>query len=73
MGRVKYSFIPKKDIQRTNGLRISNSKAPSKGKPYLLTSYNINDVIECAPLDYNGNVTVMAQGDMQDFILHVAA
>ena len=72
MGRVKYSLILKKDIQRTNVLRLSNSKVPSKGKRYLLTSYNINDVTECAPCDYNGNVTLMAQGAKQDFILHFA-
>ena len=35
MGRVKYSFIPKKDIQRTNILHLSSWKAPSKGKRYL--------------------------------------
>ena len=73
MGRVKYYFIPKKDIQRANKLRLSNSKAPSKGKPYLLASYNVNDVTERAPRDNNGNVTLMAQGGMQDFILHFAA
>ena len=70
MGRVKYSFIQKKDIQRTNKLRLSNSKAPSKGKRYLLRSYNINDVNERAPSDDNGNVMLMAQGAKQDFILH---
>ena len=37
MGRVKYSFIPKKDNQKTNILRLSNLKAPSKDKRYLLT------------------------------------
>ena len=73
MGRLKYSFIPKKDIQRTNELPLSNSKAPSKGKRYLLTSYNINDVTECAPRDDNGNVTLMTQGRLQDFILHFEA
>ena len=34
----------------------------------LLTSYNVNDRTEHAPRDDNGNVTLMAQGDMQDFI-----
>ena len=72
MGRVKYSFIPKKDIQKTNKLCLSNSKAPSKGKSYLLMSYNVNDVTEHAPCDNNGNVTLMAQGAKQDFILHFA-
>ena len=67
MGSVKYSFIPKKDIQRTNTLRLSNSKAPSKGKRYLLTSYNVNDVTERALCNGNGNVTLMAQGAKQDF------
>ena len=70
MGRVKYSFFPKKDIQRTNILHLSNSKAPSKG--YLLTSYNVNDVTERAPREDNGNVTLMAQGAKQDFIFHFA-
>ena len=60
MGRVKYSFIPKKDNQRTNILRISNSKAPRKDKRYLLTSHNVNDVTERAPRDDKGNVTIMA-------------
>ena len=73
MGRVKYSFIPKRDIQRANKLRLSDSKARSKGKRYLLTSYNVYDVIQRAPRDDNGNVPLMAQGDMQDFILHFAA
>ena len=71
MGRVKY-FFPKKDIQRTNILRLSNSKAPSKGKRYLLTSYNVDDLTEREPCDDYGNVTLMAQGAMQDFILHFA-
>ena len=72
MGRVKYSLVTKKDIQRTNILRLSNSKVPSKGKRYLLTSNNVNDVTEGAPRDDNGNVTLMAQGAKQDFILHFA-
>ena len=72
MDRVKYSFIPKKDIQRTNKLSLSNSKAPSKGKCYLLMSYNVNDVTGGAPRDDIGNVILMAQGAKQDFILHFA-
>ena len=72
MGRVKSYFFPKKDIQRTNILRLSNSNAPSKGKRYLLMSYNVNDVTERAPLDDNGNVTLMTQGAKQDFILYFA-
>ena len=72
MGRVKYCLILKKDIQRTNILRLSNSKVPSKGKRYFLTSYNNNDVTECAPCDDNVNVMLMAQGAKQDFILHFA-
>ena len=72
MGRVKYLFYPKKDIQRAHILRLSNSKAPSKGRHYLLTSYNVDDVTECAPRDDNGNVALMAQGAKQDFILHFA-
>ena len=72
MGQVKYSLIPKKDFQRTNTLRLSNSKALSKVKGYLLTSYNINDITEHAPCDNNDNVTLMAQGAKQDFTLHFA-
>ena len=72
MGRVKYSFFPKTDIQRTNILRLSNSKAPSKGKVFLLMSYNVNDVTERASCDDNCNVTLMAQGAKQDFILYFA-
>ena len=68
----KLFFFSKKDIQRKNILRLSNSKAPSKGKRYLLTSYNVDDVTERAPCDDNGNVTLMAQGAKQDFILHFA-
>ena len=60
MGRVKYSFIPKKDNQRTNILRLRNSKAPSKDKRYLLKSYSVNDVTERAMCDDKGNVTLMA-------------
>ena len=70
MGRLKYSFIPKKDIQRTNKLRLRYSKAPSKDERCLLTSYNVYDVTERAPRDDNGNVTLMAQRAKQDFILH---
>ena len=72
MGRVKYSFIPKKDDQTTNILRLSNSKAPSKGKRYLLTSYNVNDVTERAPRDDKGHVMLMAYVAKQEFILHIA-
>ena len=68
MGRVKKKS--KKYIQRTKILRLSNSKAPSNGKPYSLTSYDIDDVSECAPRDDNGNVPLMAQRAKQDFILH---
>ena len=71
MGRVKYTFFPKNDIQRTNILRPSNSKTPNKGKCYLLTSYNVNDVTKRAPHDDNGNVTLMAQVAKQDFILQL--
>ena len=72
-GRSKSFFnSKKKDIQRTNILRLSNSKVPSKVKRYLLTSYNVNDATERAPRDDNGIVTLMAQGYKQDFILHFA-
>ena len=73
MGGVKYSFIPKKDTQRANTLRLGDPKAPNKVKRYLLTSYNVNDVTKRAPHDENGNVTLMAQGAKQEFILHIAA
>ena len=46
-----FFFFQKEDIQRTNILSLSNLKAPSKGNCYLLTSYNVNDVTECAPRD----------------------
>ena len=52
-------------------MRLSNSKAPSKGKRYLLTSYNVNDVTERPPRDNYGNVTLMAQRAKQDFILQL--
>ena len=35
-------FFPKKGIQNTNILCLSNSKAPSKVKPHLLTSCKVN-------------------------------
>ena len=60
--KIFFFFPKKKDIQRTNILRLSNSKAPSKGKRNLLTAYNANDVTERAPRDDNGNMTLMAQG-----------
>ena len=72
MGRVRYSFIPKKDTLRTNILHLGNQKAPDKVKRYLLTSYNVNDITERTPRDENGNVTLMAQGAKQEFILHIA-
>ena len=50
-------------------LLLSNSKAPSNGKRYLLTSYNVDDVSERAPGD-DENVMLMAQEAKQDFILH---
>ena len=71
MGRVKYSFYPK-NIFKGQILYLSNSKATSKGKRYLLTSYGADDVTERAPRDNNGNVTLMAQGAKQDFIFHFA-
>ena len=54
-------------------MRLGNPKAPSKVKRCLLTSYNVNDIIECAPCAENGNVTLMAQGAKQEFILHIAS
>ena len=60
-GQSKIFFFSKKRYSKTNILRLSNSKATSKDKRYLLMSYNVNDVTECAPCDDNGNVTLMAQ------------
>ena len=65
-------FYPKKDSQRTNILRLGDPKAPSKVKRYLLMSYNVNDVTERAPRDENGNVTLVAQGAEEEFILHIS-
>ena len=45
---------------------------PSKDKRNLLTSYNVDDVTERAPHDDIGNMTLMAQGAKEDFILHFA-
>ena len=53
-------------------MRLGNPKAPSNVKCYLLTSYNVNDVTERAPRDENDNVTVVAQGTKQEFILQIA-
>ena len=69
-GQSKKFLFSKKDIQRTNILRLSNPKAPSRGKRYLLTSYSVNDVTKPAPHGDNGNVTILAKGAKQDFILH---
>ena len=72
-GQSKIFFYSEKGYSKDQKkLSLSNPKAPSKGKRYLLTSYNVNDVIERAPRDDNGNVTLMAREDMQDFILHFA-
>ena len=71
-GQSKIFLIPKKDIQRTNILHLSNSKVPSKDKRYLLKSYNVYDVTESAPRDDSGSAALMAQGTKQDFILHFA-
>ena len=70
-GQSKILFLPKKkDIQRTNILHLNNQKAPSKGKRYLLASYNVDDITEGTPQDNNDNVTLMAKGAKQDFTLH---
>ena len=72
MERKTLFFSKKIDIQRTNILRLSNLKAPSKDKRHLKASYNVDDVIERAPRDDNGNVALMVQGAEQDFVLHFA-
>ena len=71
-GQSKILFFSKKDMQKTHILRLSNLKAPSKGKHYILTSYKVNDVTERAPCDDNDNVRLMTQVAKQDFILHFA-
>ena len=72
MGRVKFSFFSKNRYSKDKYIALCKSNAPSKGMRYLLTSYNVNDVTECAPRDDNGNATFMAQGAKQDFILQFA-
>ena len=69
-GQSEIFFFTKKDIQKRNILRLSNAKAPSNGKRYLLTSYNVDHVTKRAPHDDNGIVPLMAQRAKQDFILH---
>ena len=59
-GQSKIVFNYEKDIQRSNIMRLSNSKVPRKGKRHLLTSYNVYDVTERATRDDNGNVTLIA-------------
>ena len=44
MGRAKYSFSPRKDIQRTKILRLSNTENLSKVKRHLFTSLKGNNV-----------------------------
>ena len=53
-------------------MRLGNPKAPSMVKRGLLTSYNVNDVTERPPRAENGNITLMAQGAKQEFIMHIA-
>ena len=72
MGRAKYLFYPEKGYLKDQYIAPDNQNAKGKVKRYLLTSYNVNDVIERAPRDENGNVTLMAQGAKQEFILHIA-
>ena len=47
-------FFSEKSIQRTDILSLSNSKAPSNGKCYILMSYNDNKVTKRTPHDDNG-------------------
>ena len=61
-GQSKIIIFPEKGIQRSNILRLSKSKAPSKVKRHLLTSYQVNEVTKRAPRDDSVNVTLMAQG-----------
>ena len=62
MGRAKYSFSPRKGIQRANVLRLSNSETLSKVKSHLLTSLKGNVVPIHVPCANIGNVTPTAQG-----------
>ena len=66
----KISFHTQKGYSNDQFMAPKNSKVSNKGKRYLLTSYNINDVTKRAPCDDNGNVMLMTQGAKQDFILH---
>ena len=50
------------NIQKTNVLRLSTSKTPSKVKRHLLRSFKNNDVTKIASRDNIGNVTLTAQG-----------
>ena len=61
-GQIKYSFFPKKGIQRTNILRLSNLKALSKVKHHLVISLKVNDITTLGSRDNIGNVTLTAQG-----------
>ena len=60
-GQSKIIMFPKKGIHRSNILRLSKSKAPSKVKRHSLTSYQVNEVTKRAPRDDSVNVTLMAQ------------
>ena len=53
----------------TNLLRLVIQRHQAKGKRYLLTSYNVNDVTVRTPGD--DYVMLMAQGTKQDLILHL--
>ena len=72
MGRVKYSFIPKKDSLRTNILRLGNQRHQTRLSVTYWRHITLIDVTERTRRDENGNVTLMAQGAKQEFILHIA-
>ena len=55
-GRLKYFF--QKGIQRTNLLRQSKSKAPSKVKHHFMTSMKVNHLTTLATRENKGTVTL---------------
>ena len=57
-----FIFFQKKGIERTDILRLSNSKASSKVKHHLLTSLKVNDITKRASHKDICNVKLTAQG-----------
>ena len=66
MGRVKFSsFFSKKRYSKDKYIVPKQLKGTKQEWALFTdqTSYNINDITECAP---GGNLTLMAQGAKQD-------